>query len=119
MERVRDFIVLHYCAAGRDDTPFWNDCHAVALPDSLVERIEFYRENGKIRVRPGELFTDLSWFYIFEGLGVVPRRTDPLMDIVPPDRLRDILAGLARATNGAANDAPSHDSWFAPVPGGA
>ena len=112
MERVRDFIVLHYCAAGRSDTPFWNDCRTMALPDTLQERITAYRENGKIRIRPGELFTDLSWFYIFEGLGVEPRRTDPLMDIVPTGRLREILASLARSTAVAAGNAPAHDSFF-------
>ena len=112
MERVRDFIVLHYSAAGRDDSPFWKDCRNMALPDSLLQRIATYRENGRIRIRQGELFTDLSWFYIFEGLGVEPRRTDPLMDILPRERLSDILATLARSTTAAAGAAPAHDSYF-------
>ena len=114
IERVRDFIVLHYCAVSRDDTPFWRDCRAMALPDSLLERVEQYRQNGRIRVRPGELFTDLSWFYIFEGLGLDPARCDPLMDIVEPARLREILATFTRSTLAAAQNVPTHDSWFQP-----
>ncbi len=52
------------------------------IPDSLRERIELYRSTGRIRARAGELFTDLSWFYIFEGLGVEPADYDPLADVV-------------------------------------
>ena len=37
------------------------------LPDSLAQRIELYRCTGRVRVKAGELFSDLSWFYIFEG----------------------------------------------------
>ena len=69
MERIRDFIVLHYCLTERTDTPFWSYCRSMKLPDSLLARIELYRHTGRIRARAGELFTDLSWFYIFEGLG--------------------------------------------------
>ena len=107
MERIRDFIVLHYCLTKRTDTPFWRYCGSMALPDTLVERIELYRRTGRIRVRPGELFTDLSWFYIFEGLGVRPETYDPLLDVVTLPQLRDILSSMAAATDSAARAAPA------------
>lgn len=113
MERIRDFIVLHYCLTERTDTPFWQYCRSMALPDSLADRIELYRRTGRIRVKPGELFTDLSWFYIFEGLGVRPETYDPLLDVVTLPQLRDILSSMATATDAAARAAPSHDSHFA------
>ena len=46
VEAVRDFIVLHYCLAQRDDGPFWRYCRSMAIPDSLRERIELYRGDG-------------------------------------------------------------------------
>jgi tryptophan halogenase len=58
------------------------------------------------------LFTDLSWFYIFEGLGVRPATYDPLLDAVPEGRLHDILVSMARATGAVVKAAPSHDSYF-------
>jgi tryptophan halogenase len=85
----------------------------MALPDSLRARIDRYQANGRIRHRPGELFSDLSWFYIFEGMGLRPGRHDPLMDVVTGEQLREILGKLARATREAAGAAPSHDSHFA------
>jgi tryptophan 7-halogenase len=72
-----------------------------------------YRRTGRIRWRAGELFTDLSWFYIFEGLGVRPESYDPLLDVVTVSKLNEILASLASATSEAAKSAPTHDSYFA------
>ena len=59
------------------------------------------------------MFTDLSWFYIFEGLGVRPDSYDPLLDVVTVEKLSEILASMARSTAAAAKAAPSHDSYFA------
>ena len=63
-------------------------------------------------MRAGELFTDLSWFYIFEGLGVQPASYDPLLDVVGVAQLRDILASLAASTAAVARTAATHDSYF-------
>jgi tryptophan halogenase len=117
MERIRDFIALHYCLTERTDTPLWAYCRSMQLPQSLLERIELYRRTGRIRVKSGELFTDLSWFYIFEGMGVRPEAYDPLMDVVTVAQLREIFSSLAQATAAAAQAAPSHDSHFAAAPG--
>lgn len=111
-ERVRDFIVLHYYLTQRDDTPLWRYCRSMAIPESLRQRIELYRRTGRIRWRSGELFTDLSWFYILEGLGVRPDSYDPLLEVVTVDKLGEILASLANSTAAVAESAPSHDSYF-------
>jgi len=115
-ERIRDFIVLHYCLTERDDAPLWRYCRTMALPDSLAERIATYRETGRIRPRAGELFTDTSWFYVLEGMGVRPQCYDPLLDVVPADRLRALLDRLSSEVALAALKARSHDSWFTREP---
>ena len=112
-ERIRDFIVLHYCLTQRDDTPLWRYCRSMAIPDTLRQRIELYSRTGRIRWRSGELFTDLSWFYIFEGLGVRPDSYDPLLEVVTVDKLSEILASIANSTAAIAKSAPTHDSYFA------
>src|ERR1022692_922245 len=116
MERIRDFIVMHYSLTERSDTPFWDYCRNMKLPDSLIERIELYRQTGRIRTKAGELFNDLSWFYIFEGMGVRPASYDPLMDVVPSAELREIFDKIAQFTRSAAKQSASHDSQSAARP---
>ncbi len=113
IEHVRDFIILHYCATERDDTDFWRHCRTMNLPDSLAERIALYKESGRVRTRPGDLFTDLSWFYVFDGMGIEPAATDPMVEAVGDQRLRGILGEMAEQTAAALRQAPSHDSYFA------
>jgi tryptophan halogenase len=113
-ERIRDFIVLHYSLTQREDTPLWRYCRSMTVPDTLRQRIELYRGTGRVRWRAGELFTDTSWFYIFEGLGVCPARYDPLLDVVTLDKLKEILTALADGTAALRRAAPLHDSYFAP-----
>jgi tryptophan halogenase len=113
-ERIRDFIVLHYCLTQREDTPLWRYCRAMPLPESLRQRVELYRKTGRVRWRSGELFTDVSWFYIFEGLGTRPEAYDPLLDVVSPGKLKEILAAMASSTAALRSAAPLHDSYFPP-----
>jgi tryptophan 7-halogenase len=114
-EQIRDFLVLHYCLTQRDDSPLWRYCRSMKLPSSLEERIALYRGTGRVRCRSGELFTDMSWFYIFEGLGVHPDAYDPLLDGIPQEKLQQIFATMAHATAGLLSSAPAHDSYFPPI----
>jgi tryptophan halogenase len=112
IETIRDFLILHYCLVQREDSAFWRHCRSMAIPASLRERIALYRGTGRIRVRAGELFTDLSWFYILEGLGVQPAACDPLLDVPGADQLRGVLNSLAAATAALVASARPHDSYF-------
>ncbi len=111
-ERVRDFIVLHYCLTQRDDTSFWNYCRTMPIPDSLAERIELYRGTGRVFQRRYELFVDLSWFWILEGMGVVPRGYDPLVDSVDFEQVKRMMVATHQKVVTDVNAAPSHDSFF-------
>jgi len=112
-ERVRDFIVLHYHLTQRDDAPLWQECREMRVGEALEERIALFKATGRIRCRSSELFTDLSWFYIFEGLGVRPERYDPLVDTVPLEQLKQITAALRAGTQAVLRSARPHDAAFA------
>ena len=59
------------------------------------------------------MFTDLSWFYIFDGIGMNPESYDPLMDVVNMTQFKEILGAISKDTALACRSAPSHDSYFA------
>ena len=42
-ERIRDFLILHYHANGRDE-PFWRERREAALPAELDARLALWRE---------------------------------------------------------------------------
>ena len=111
-EKVRDFIILHYCLTSRRDTPFWRYCATMALPDSLQERIELYRETGRILPRPFEIFTDLSWFYIFAGMGLEPAAFDPIAALPAATDLSAVMDQIRHGLAQIVGKAPSHDSFF-------
>ena len=98
----------------RDDSPFWQERQKLALPDTLAQRIEMYRATGRIIQQRPELFTDLDWFWIFEGMGVTPRDYDPLVDTVDFEQVKRADARRsARKSRRMPRPRPSHDSFFA------
>jgi tryptophan halogenase len=48
IEKIRDFVVLHYKLTERTDSPFWDHCRTMPIPDSLAHRIALFRDNGHV-----------------------------------------------------------------------
>ncbi len=82
-ERIRDFIILHYHATERDDSPFWNYCRTMEVPASLQHKLDLFRSNARFVREGDELFTELSWVQVMLGQRVVPRGYHPFCDRVP------------------------------------
>jgi tryptophan halogenase len=112
-EAVRDFLVLHYSETRREDTPLWRRCAGMSIPDTLAERIELYVGTGRIRPRPRELFTDLSWFYVLDGMGVTPRAIDPLVQGGVAAQARGVLAEMRAQVARDVRQARPHGDFFA------
>ena len=47
---IRDFIILHYKATERTDSPFWDRVREMDIPDSLGQRIENLEESVGKRI---------------------------------------------------------------------
>jgi tryptophan 7-halogenase len=113
LERIRDFTLLHYCLTRRDDSPFWRHFAGLQLPDTLAARIDLYRHTGRIVLREPELFGDLDWFWLFEGLGVTPRDYDPLVDTIDYEQVKRLMLAISQKITADTAAAPTHDSFFA------
>ena len=106
-EAIRDFLVAHYVMTEREDTPFWRHCRAIAIPDSLAYRLEYFRETGKITVGPYDMFQESNWMSVLLGQGLVPRRHDPLAAARRVDGA-SLLAETRRVLQSAASKMPTH-----------
>ena len=110
---VRDFLVLHYKATTRDDTPFWNYCRTLAPPEGLRRKLDLYRTNGRIVRDKDELFTETSWLAVMAGQGIEAQGYHPVVDLLDADGIRDRLADIRRVNERAASIMPRHADFLA------
>ncbi len=112
-ERVRDFLILHYHATERGDTPFWDRCRTMKVPDSLKAKMDLFRRTGHVVKYKDGLFLEASWLAVYLGQGIIPERHSPHADTLPQAELGAHLARLREMTAKAAANMPSHADWIA------
>jgi tryptophan halogenase len=119
-DKVRDFIILHYKATSRDDTPLWKYCRDMPVPDTLTYRTNLFRSSGRVAFSDRELFVESNWLSVFIGQQVFPRRFDPLAGLMPMDECVRQLARLRTLIRQTAEAMPTHAAFIAshcaPVP---
>jgi tryptophan halogenase len=101
---IRDFLVLHYHATERDDTPFWDYCRTLTPPEGLAYKLAMFRRNGRIFREHNEIFTETSWLAVMVGKGIVPAGYHPAADVLPDAEtltrlahIRDVIAAVVPA----------------------
>lgn len=87
-EQVRDFIILHYCAMERTDSPLWRYCHTMEIPETLRYKIEQFRSSGRVVLYGDEVFTTANWAAVSIGQNIWPKRYDRLVDIHKVDDIK-------------------------------
>ncbi|MCB1606051.1 MAG: tryptophan 7-halogenase [Xanthomonadales bacterium] len=112
-ERSRDFLILHYKATERRDSPFWERCAAMAIPDTLNEKIQLFRDSGRIYREHEELFTEASWLQVLLGQAVMPRAYHPMVDMLEQAELEQMLSGVRGVLERSAAAVPKHADFIA------
>ncbi|MFY2763835.1 tryptophan halogenase family protein [Arenimonas sp. MALMAid1274] len=112
IERIRDFVILHYKATERDDSPFWRYCRTMSIPDSLAEKIAIFRANGRLYREHDELFSETSWLAVMLGQRIVPDGYHPLVDGYPVEPLFNYLDHARQVIRRAAGVMPSHEDFI-------
>ena len=105
-EQVRDFIILHYHLTERDDTPFWDRCRTMDVPDSLKEKYRLFEGYGRIFRENDELFNDTSWMAVMVGQGLKARGYDPVADVLTLDETRARLDEIRRVMRTSSDYMP-------------
>ncbi|MDR7230066.1 tryptophan halogenase [Caulobacter sp. BE264] len=112
-EYIRDFLVLHYKATTREDTPFWQAVRRMEMPDSLKARIALFSQSGRLFSQDDDLFKEASWIQVLIGQGVVPEAFHPLTGVVTDAQLDEYLANLRQIMGRAVEGLPRHGDFIA------
>jgi len=112
-ESVRDFIILHYKLTKRDDSAFWHYCANMPIPDSLRHQIELFRETGRVAIVDRGGFAEPSFVAMMMGLGVVPKRYDPMADRTDIRVVHGHFAELRDMIAQAVARMPAHSAYVA------
>jgi len=110
--QVRDFIILHYSATQRDDTPFWRYCRDMSIPDSLQAKIDLFKEGGRVFRYEDDLFGQTSWVAVMLGQNIIPKVVDPIAASVPTARVKQSLDSMVNAIEQASHQMPTHSEFI-------
>ena len=111
-ERVRDFLLLHYVATERDDSPFWIHMSTMQLPDSLVEKMDLWRSSGRIISYETGAFKDPSWLAVYYGQNIFPKRYSPMAKSMPETTLKQVLSGVKHEIDMAVDTMTDHKTYI-------
>ncbi|WP_034159636.1 tryptophan halogenase family protein [Sphingomonas sp. ERG5] len=113
MLQIRDFLVLHYKATDRRDSPFWRYCASMPIPDTLAQKIELFRETGRVFRKNEELFAENSWVQVMMGQGIMPRTYHPIAEKLRDDELDKFLGTLRGNVTRTVATLPAHADYVA------
>ena len=112
-ERLRDFLILHYCVTERDDSPFWRHCRTMSLPETLRHKIEVWTSSARVPLYTEESYREPSWVSIFLGQHLYPKRYDPFVDNLDMDRLTHAMRHRRESIRRLAQSMPAHREYIA------
>ena len=107
VERIRDFIILHYHLTRRDDSPLWRYCANMSIPNTLQYKIDHFKHFGRLVPGDMDLFGNASWLAVHIGQLNWPERNDPLIDYREINGT-EYLEKLRLAMAAAAQELPTH-----------
>lgn len=112
IERIRDFIILHYKVTDREDTPFWKYCKYMSVPDTLQQRIDMFSPHGRLFVRPDEFFTYNSWLSVMHGQGLRAKSLVPQIDRLTDEEIVAYFEAFNGRVRSAVAAMPPHAEYL-------
>ncbi len=111
MEQIRDFLILHYKVTERRDSPFWRQCAAMPVPDTLTQKIELFRETGRVFRKNDELFVENSWVQVMMGQGIMPQSHHPIAAKLSDEEMAQFLKTIRESVAKTVASLPDHHQY--------
>ncbi|KHK92902.1 tryptophan halogenase family protein [Novosphingobium malaysiense] len=110
-ERIRDFIIAHYCRSRRTE-PLWREVATMDLPETLAHKLAVWSACGRVPLYELESHQEASWVSILIGQGIIPNSHNPRADALPESKVRTILEQRRMFLAQAAGRMPAHDYFI-------
>jgi tryptophan halogenase len=112
VHNIRDLIILHYHLTEREDSRFWRYCKNMSVPQSLKQRMEYFKETGKVFVKAEDLFREASWLQIMIGQGLMPDSYHAIVNQMSDDELKSFLSTISTKIKGTVSQLPSQQEYI-------
>ncbi|MGP9802965.1 tryptophan halogenase family protein [Rheinheimera sp. NSM] len=112
LELVRDFIILHYHQTQRSDSPFWDYCRTMTIPDSLAQRMALFKDSARAFQSGEELFRLESWVHVMLGQRLLPDNYHQIVASLSETELSRYLHGIRHTINQVVERLPSHRDFI-------
>ena len=104
---IRDFVILHYKVTQRRDSPLWQYCQQMTVPDTLQEKLDLFAQTGRVLKERNELFED-SWQQVMLGQGIQPGGYHPIVNNMSDDELHHFLLQIRQQIANRVTQLPHH-----------
>lgn len=111
-ERIRDFLILHYCATERRDTAFWAYCAAIEIPDTLKSVMALFMDSGRYCGAGEDLFKLPSWAQVMHGQHIAAAGYHPFVDNLSANEIHEFINHAEQVVASCAAAMPAHQAFI-------
>ena len=111
-EDCRDFIILHYKATQRDDTPFWRYVRDMEVPEPLRRKMDLWRLHGRVFREGAELFGLTSWVAVMLGQNLWPEHYAPVADSLDENKVAEAMRRMREDYRRTASAMPTQEQFL-------
>lgn len=118
VDGVKEFLVLHYRAARRSDTPYWKETKVRPVPDGLARKLEIARSlllDDDTIYHHYHGFETYSWNTMLLGLGLEPPQGRPALAAMDTSAARQEFGVLRRDAESLMTSLPDCYSYLASI----
>ena len=83
------------------------------IPDSLTQKIELFRETGRVFRRNEELFAENSWVQVMMGQGIMPQSYHPIATKLSDAEMTKLLSTIRDNVAKTVAGLPDHPAYVA------
>jgi tryptophan halogenase len=110
--RIRDFLLLHYVANDKSDSPMWQYFRNMDIPHSLQEKLDAWMHRGYIQKYEIGAFLPPSWVAVMLGQNLHPRNVDPRVSSVDNIKIIETANMMRHQIQTGTNMAASHQVYL-------